>query len=419
MAKFFWGASSSAHQAEGGNRNDWTEWETKNAKFLVNAAKNHTPAGGWPSYIIRNYPNPLQEENYISGRASDHYNRFEEDFEIAKKLGHNAHRFSIEWSRIEPDEGVFDEKEVAHYRNAVKALRKRNIEPFVTLWHFTLPVWLAEKGGVLNKNFPVYFKRYVQKIVSSLKNDVNFWITVNEPEIYSLNSYVRGIWPPQKKKIFYFYTALGKIIKSHLLAFRVIKEISPPAQVGASLNLNYFESAGGAINNFLKKAADKIWNFYFLNRAGEGLDFIGLNYYFHNRINYGFGKNKNVSVSDLGYEIYPEGIYHVLCSLKKYRKSVYVTENGVADLKDAYREKFIKDHIGWIKKAIDEGIDARGYFHWSLTDNFEWDKGFWPRFGLVEIDYRTMERKIRPSAFAYKKIMEWSGLLTNNNGAKQ
>lgn len=414
MAKFFWGAATSAHQVEGGNYNDWTEFEKRNANRLAQIAKNKT----WPDFILKSYPNPLQKENYISGRACDHYNRFREDFDTAESLGHNAHRFSIEWSRVEPEEGRFDEKEVAHYRDVVKALRDRSLEPFVTLWHFTLPEWLAGKGGVLNKNFPVYFRRYVQKVVSVLKDNVTFWITVNEPEIYSLNSYLRNVWPPQKKSVFHFYVALGKIVKAHRLAFRAIKELSPRAQVGASLNLTYFESAGGIINNFLKQTADRIWDFRFLNRAHGELDFIGLNYYFHNRINYGFNKNENAAVSDLGWEIYPEGIYQMLSSLKKHGKPVYVTENGVADAEDACREKFIGDHLKWIKKAADDGVDVRGYFHWSLTDNFEWDKGFWPRFGLVEVDYRTMEHKTRPSALAYKKIMENSGLIPAPDGAK-
>jgi beta-glucosidase len=146
-----------------------------------------------------------------------------------------------------------------------------------------------------------------------------------------------------------------------------------------------------------------------LNHVRVSLDFIGCNYYFHSRIDHGFNKNRNVSISDLGWEIYPEGLYRVLMGLKKYGLPIYVTENGIADARDAKRESFIVEHLAWMRKAMDEGVDVRGYFHWSLLDNFEWDKGFWPRFGLVEIDYATFERKIRPSAFAYKKIIErWS-----------
>ncbi|MEX2053295.1 MAG: family 1 glycosylhydrolase, partial [Candidatus Paceibacterota bacterium] len=119
-----------------------------------------------------------------------------------------------------------------------------------------------------------------------------------------------------------------------------------------------------------------------------------------------FPKNDNKSLSDLGWEIYPKGLYRVLLELKKYNKPIYITENGLADAKDEKRTKFIKDHLYWINRAIQDGIDVRGYLHWSLLDNYEWADGYWPRFGLVEVDYETLERKIRPSAYEYKKIIE-------------
>ena len=152
--------------------------------------------------------------------------------------------------------------------------------------------------------------------------------------------------------------------------------------------------------------SNKFWNFYFLNKIKNHLDFIGLNYYFHRKL---FG-NENKDVSDTGWEIYPRGIYHCLKDLKKYNLPIYITENGLADAKDTKREKFIKEHLLWAHKAIEEGVDLRGYFYWSLLDNFEWAHGFEPRFGLVEVDYKTMERKIRPSAWEYKKVCETNSL---------
>src|SRR5581483_3167797 len=166
-----------------------------------------------------NYPNPLQEENYISGKACDHYHRFQEDFDIAKSLGHNAHRFSIEWSRIEPEEGKFDQKEIEHYRRVLKALRERGLEPFVTIWHWTLPLWLTEKGGILAEQFPEYFARYAETLANEFKNDVRFWMTINEPEIVARQSYWIGNWPPQKKSIFLFYKAIGRLISAHRLSY--------------------------------------------------------------------------------------------------------------------------------------------------------------------------------------------------------
>src|SRR3989338_9923295 len=187
---FFWGAATSSHQVEGNNHNDWSVWEKENAERL-----SQKSGGKYPP------------ENFISGGACDHYNRYKEDFDIAKSLGHNAHRFSIEWSRVEPEEGKFNEKELEHYRDVVQALRERDMEPFVTLWHWTLPLWLRDKGGVLAEYFPARFSRYVERVCHHIGKDVQFWITVNEPEIYALNSYVRGKWPPQKKWPISFFRA--------------------------------------------------------------------------------------------------------------------------------------------------------------------------------------------------------------------
>ena len=158
--------------------------------------------------------------------------------------------------------------------------------------------------------------------------------------------------------------------------------------------------------------AHYFWNEYFLNRLKNHLDFIGLNYYFHNRIKFPFfRRNENKIVSDVGWEIYPEGIYHVLKNLKKYNLPIYITENGLADAKDKLRSNFIKNHLSWVNKAIQGGVDVKGYFHWSFMDNFEWEKGFEPRFGLVEIDYKNLERKPRSSALYFSRISQSNSLL--------
>jgi beta-glucosidase len=412
---FYFGASTASHQVEGNTSNDWTEWEKKNVDRLVRSAmkrahtsnhQQHTATHGWPDYITKRYPNPLIPSNYISGLATDHYHRFEEDFALAKKLGHNAHRFSIEWARIEPFSGIWNEKEIEHYRAVIASLKKHKIEPFVTLWHWTLPRWLAAEGGVRAKRFPEYFARYAEKMVRTLGEDVQFWITLNEPEIYSLNSYFRAIWPPEEGGLLAYHGAISKLIRAHRAGYTAIKKINPEAQVGVACNLAYFESGGGIVNNILARIAENAWNHYFLRRTQNSLDWIGLNYYFHNRIYYGFNKNKNEKVSDLGWELYPQGIKFVLQSLTRYKKSIYVTENGLADSEDASRAWFIEETMRALLEAREAGVDLRGYLHWSLLDNFEWDKGFWPRFGLIEIDYATLARKPRESALAYKKIIE-------------
>jgi len=398
---FYFGAATSSHQVEGGNHNDWSEWELKTAGKKALSAKNKK----WPDYIADSYPSPKSEENYISGIACDHYHQYEKDFDIAKSLGHNAHRFSIEWSRIEPEEGKFDEKEIEHYRRVIHALRARGLEPFVTLWHWVVPVWFAKKDGWENRENIHCFARYTEKIVSELGNDVNFWITLNEPEVNTSMAYISGTWPPQKKSLIVYWRVMHNLIRGHRLAHRIIKEKFPGANIGIAKNNFFFESAGNPINKFKKACSDWWWNHYFLNRIRDCQDFIGLNHYFHRK--YGPSQNKmTFDITDINWEIYPEGIYHVLKDLARYKKPVYITENGVADVRDAYRETFIRGTLGWIKKAMGEGVDIRGYFHWSLLDNFEWANGFWPRFGLVAVDYKTLERKIRPSAFVYKKMIE-------------
>jgi len=358
---FYWGAATSAHQVEGNNHNDWTEWEKST-----------------------NHP--------VSGQACDHYNRFREDFDIAKNLSHNAHRFSIEWSRIEPEEGKFNEKEIQHYQEVINALRERGIEPFVTLWHWTLPLWVVKQGGWENKKTISDFVHYAEKITSSLQG-VKFWITINEPEIYPTNSFLVGKWPPQKKSFIISSLVTKNLISAHKKVFLTIKKINSSAQIGIAKNNVCFD---GLFSPF----ARWWWNKAFLNHIQKHQDFIGFNYYFHKP------QNKKGIFSDMGWEIYPKGIYRVLKELKKYQKPIYITENGLADAKDEKRAKFIQEHIKWIAHAMKEGVDVRGYMHWSLLDNFEWDKGFWPKFGLVEINYNTMERKIRSSAYEYKKIID-------------
>jgi len=401
---FYWGAATSAHQIEGGNINDWSEWEGENAEWLAKEAeKKFGNLKNWPEIKKQ----AQDQQNYISGRACNHYNRFEEDFTIAKFMGHNAHRFSIEWSRIEPEQGKFNEKEIEHYRRVIAALRARGIEPFVSLWHWPVPLWLRDRGGWQSQKIPGYFERYAEKIVGEFRNDVKFWITLNEPEIFSIQSYLKGEWPPQKKNLISYLIVFHNLIKAHKRAYKIIKKIQPEAKIGIAKNNVYFEAyKNRLINKLLKKFIDWWWNFYFLNRIKNFQDFIGLNHYFHNRINYGFNKNENKILSDMGWELYPEAIYYVLKDLKKYGKPIYITENGLADAKDENREWFIRETLRNVHRAIEKGVDVRGYLYWSLLDNFEWDKGFWPRFGLVKVDYKTMKRKIRGSAFEYAKIIK-------------
>jgi beta-glucosidase len=271
---------------------------------------------------------------------------------------------------------------------------------------------MSKKGGWKSKKIIDYFSRYTEKIVSSLKDDVKFWITINEPELCTYFSYLAGLWPPQEKNFFSFIKVIHNFIKVHREAYKIIKKIQPQAQVGIATNNTYYEAyKNRPISVLLKTIIERLDHFYILNRIQNYQDFIGLNYYFHCRIKgFKFNQNENKKISDIEWEIYPEGIYYVLKNLEKYKKPIYITENGLADAKDEKREWFIKETLKNVHKAIQEGIDVRGYFYWSLLDNFEWDKGFWPRFGLVEMDYKTLKRKIRPSAFKYGEICKNNAL---------
>ncbi len=249
---FYWGASTASHQVEGGNVNDWSEWEKSEKRKLELQEKGLIDKHGY--------------QNFISGNACDHFNHFKEDFKLAKALGHNATRISIEWSRIEPSEGVFSEEGINHYKEVIKTLRELDIEPFVTLWHWPIPLWLRDMGGWESSKIPDYFARYAEKVVSELGFGVRYWITLNEPEIYSSNSYLEGHWPPQKKSIFNYLLVLRNLINANNKAYPLIKKHNPNSMVGVAKNNIYFEAfENRPFNRLLKAVMDWWWNSYFLN----------------------------------------------------------------------------------------------------------------------------------------------------------
>lgn len=369
---FLWGAATASHQVEGGiENNDWAQ-----------AAR----AGKVP----------------VCGRACDHYNLFERDFDIAVSLGHNAHKISLEWSRIEPRDGEFDREEIEHYKQVLAALKRRNLKAFVCIWHFTLPDWFVKRGGFFAPDAEKIFVRYAGKVASELGDKIDFLITINEPNIYASNTHLRGLWPPFIKNPFSYLRLLNGLVRCHRAAFSEIKKVAPALPVGISKNNIYFHSNKNPIHQFSTAYIKWFWNRRFLNKIDEHLDFIGLNYYFHK----GWGTHGNHEKTDFGWDICPEGIFHVLLELERYRKPIYIIENGLADAADTRRANFIRDHVTYIHKAIEQEIDVRGYLHWSLLDNYEWAEGFEKRFGLVEVDYRTHERRIRKSALYFKEVCQ-------------
>ncbi|MFB6181414.1 MAG: glycoside hydrolase family 1 protein [Candidatus Magasanikbacteria bacterium] len=379
---FLWGSATSAYQVEGGIENaDWSKFKS-------------------------------------AGKACDHYNKFKEDFDIAAdKLNQNAHRLSVKWSRVEPEKNNFNQEAIDHYREVLGYLKEKDMKTMVTLHHFTNPVWLAESGGWELDEAPFYFARLSKRVVRELNPLVDFWCTINEPTLYANLSYRTGEWPPQKESNISFLKVLKNQIQAHKQTFEEIHEIDKEAKVGIVKNNQYYTPFSNSLLDQLTVGVNSyLRNNLFLDLIRNKLDFIGLNYYFHNRIQFPYKlKNKNEVTSDLGWEVYPEGIYYALKNLKKYELPIYITENGLADKEDELRKQFIKKHLYWVHKAISEGVDIRGYFHWSLLDNFEWAEGFEPRFGLVEVDYENQERVIRDSAEYYADVADSNSLHIPGN----
>lgn len=386
---FLWGVAVSGHQTEGDNKNsDWYVWE-KRGKI---------------------------SDGSTSGQACDFYHRYQADIDLAVKLNLNAFRLGIEWSRLEPREGEFDQKAIEHYKNILFYLKQKKLKVFLTLWHFTLPQWLAERGGWKNKRSVFYFNRYLEKIIEQFFGLVNFWVTLNEPVMYAGSAYLAGLWPPQKSNFFSFWRTVQHLGQAHCQAYQTIHQKIPKAQVGIAKNIVYFHSPKNPFDHQLAMIFNFFYNKLFYRLTKKHHDFIGLNYYYsylvsNLRI---IKKVRRVAVrslrkKDLSVEIYPKGIYRAMKMFQKFKLPIYITENGLDDKTDGKRINFIKEHLEWLDYGLKKGIDLRGYLHWSLIDNFEWQDGFEPKYGLIEIDYQTQERKPRQSAEFYSQIAKENG----------
>lgn len=391
---FLWGAATSGHQVEGNNTNsDWWAWEQKH-----------------------------QPEEKRSGLADNQYHLYEDDFKLAKEFKHNSHRLSIEWSRIEPTEGVFNEEAIRHYQHELKTLQDMGFTVMLTLHHFTSPQWFMDKGGFENSKSVFYFERYVRKIVPYFKAHVDLWITINEPSVYAFCGYLIGIWPPQKKSKMKTLKVFWNLLKAHKKTYRVIHQADKNAQVGIAHNVTSF-------NQFHKHSLKEglfVWIMDLINNHAPYIltgkkyhDFLGLNYYFNRYISFN-GESRipqpvdiNITkkdVSDLGWEIRPEGIFDAIMDFSDYHLPIYITENGLASTNDDRRCRFLINYLKEIYHAIATGANVAGYFHWSLLDNFEWADGFTPRFGLIAVDYKTQTRTPRPSSYIYANIIAHNGI---------
>lgn len=403
--QFLWGASTAAHQVEGDNHNQWSVWELENAKAKAAQAEYHYD--DYPSwdFIKKDAKTP---DNYVSGELADHYNRYEEDFDFLTKMNMNAYRFSIEWSRVEPKEGAWNVEAINHYKAYLAALKRRDIEPVVTLFHFTLPVWFAELGGFEKRANAKYFIRFAEKIVAELGSNMRYIITINEPEVYAFESYYLQDWPPNKNSIWMYNKVLNNMAYAHKGAARIIHDMNRKFKVSIAKNSNYIYPGDNA---WLSRLSANLFQYFqddfVIKKFIKSCDFLGMNYYFSSRV-YGYRiHNPDIKLSDLHWDLHPADIQYAIERLtRKYHLPIMITENGLADAKDDQREWWIKETIIGLQKALRSGADVIGYLHWSLMDNFEWAYGKWPRFGLVAIDYKTGKRTLRSSADWFGKVIK-------------
>ena len=428
---FLWGAATAAHQVEGGTLNDWTSWEITNASNWaaeagprIDYGNGRLPMSSW----LRLAPEAVNPDNYISGQALDNWNLWREDIDLAQSLGMTALRFSIEWSRIQPNPYSFNRNALSHYVQIAQELRSRGMEPVVTLHHFTQPTWFSGQGGWERKEAPVIFDRFT-KIVGQAMVDADIsglsYSVINEPE-QAVLSHLTGSHPPGKKNPYKYLHVVRNMAEGHNAAYDTLKAIDETSQVASALSVwdlepkpNRFEK----VSKSLISAARPLVLDYFRNRTVDQMDFIGVNHYMHNVIdvskiyrNFGMWQNpKEEPRSDIGWFLHPESLRKVLLDVARHKKPVMVTESGVATQNDRVREHYLVDTIKAVKGAIDEGVDVKGYFHWTLVDNFEWPPiGWMGKFGLVAVDRETMQRTPKPSAYLYRDIIKRNGVVNGN-----
>ena len=409
---FLWGVATSSHQVEGHNtNNDWWQWEQQEGNIL---------------------------EEHTSGIACNWWENAEQDFEAAANMGVNANRLSIEWSRIEPEPSVFDDSALQRYRQMLQALHDLGMEPMVTLHHFSSPVWLAEKGDFNSELVVDYFRRYTARVVDALGNLVPKWITINEPVVYVFNRYLDGTFPaPQEKGWGAAARALRHLLRCHVAAYQTIKEARPDALVGVAKNMIVLDPRPGGhlLDRWWAGQISWLYNDWWMEAMRDGrlrwplgrgridglagsYDFTGINYYtrFYSHFPRLYERKwpDDAVLSDGRFgEVFPEGLFRVIKHARRYDKPIYITENGVPDAADRLRPAFLLTHLREIWRAVSFNWRIMGYYHWSLVDNFEWERGWTQRFGLLSLDVDTQERTLRNSARLYHDICQ-SGSISSD-----
>jgi beta-glucosidase len=398
---FLWGTASAAYQVEGDNKScDWWEWEQQPGRI----------ANGDSAAI-----------------ACDHYNRYREDFALLREMKQNAHRLSIEWSRIEPSEGEFDSRQVRHYRDVLGELREQGIRPMVTLHHFTSPLWFSHKGGWNVPGSAHAFMPFVHKVVDELGDLVDLWCTINEPNIYAANGWMVGEFPPGRQgDVAAVYRVTNNLRRAHELAYSAIKRRWPDASVGLSHHRFLMLPASGKRRDRLAARAAQLvldqWPVApgQLRKVVEApCDHIGIAHYWGVMCAFDPSRPKEqfirrfnvpgVPVTDMGWSADPSWMRMVLNELRPLGKPVYITENGLASNDDEWRQRYLKEVLSSVLLAIEDGVDVRGYFHWTNMDNFEWARGYSMRFGLIDVDRKSLERNTKASGRLYARIAQSNG----------
>lgn len=423
MSGFLWGAATAGHQIEGGNvHSDWWHWEQTG--YCEGGAR--------------------------SGIATDHWNRFREDLGLAREMGLTSYRFSVEWSRLEPEQGRWSAEAFDRYDAIVGECERLGLVPMLTLQHFTLPQWLAERGGLTWMGMPRLFRGMTRQVVERLGARVPLWCPINEPVVLAAGSYIARIMPPAKYSPLHATQALANLLRSQVAAYELIHRELPDRRRGPTRELPL---AVGVAHNVLDFVPDRSWHplerylarvfTRFYNRSWidavcgrrprlgvvglipemeavpEALgrvsaDFIGINYYTKAYVQWRpraaaserpselplglvFARRRE-RASDVEWAIHPAGLGKLLRWAASYRLPLYITENGIADREDRERPHYLLSHLLEVARARAQGIDVRGYYHWSLIDNFEWIKGFGPRFGLIRVNYEDLSRHRTRSA---------------------
>lgn len=367
MEAFLWGAGISAHQTEGMNRmSDWWEFEH--------------------SVLQKRGVEP-------SASCVDHWHRFREDINLLADNGFNAFRFSVEWAKIEPREGEINEDALLHYDEVIRYAKQRHLTLCLTLWHFTLPLWAKKKGGMLNKDVQERFFHFARICAKRWGNDVQLWITINEPMVYLMEGYRWGHWPPNIHSVFKPITVFFALRRVHRKTYSILKKEQIESIGIAKSVISFVTQSRFPLFQAIQGIRNIIWNIAFFVGEWHSHDFIGINYYITSYL----GKAPKTTKDAMGWSASPEGFLFAMKQFKHMSKPLFITENGIATDHDDERITYLQSHLPMISKAKSLGIDIRGYFYWSLLDNYEWDKGFSKRFGLVAVDRATMDRKPKQS----------------------